>query len=72
VVLLMVTGVKAGLLDSIAGWLVVWVYGFWPPPPAGVSCMLVVTISVLCIAIMGGVGADFSGVKVCGDGFGGV
>jgi len=44
VVLLMVTGVKAGLLDSVAGG---WSFGFTGVSlRVGVSCMLVVTIPV--------------------------
>ena len=67
-VLLMVTGVKASLLDSVAGG---WSFGFTGfVPPHG--CELYDGGHNPGIAIMGVGGSDLSGVGVCGDGYGGV
>jgi len=65
VVLLMVTGVKASLLGSVAG---SWSFGFtgFVPPRGRVGG------HNAGFAIMGVGGSDLSGVGACGDGYGGV
>jgi len=68
VVLLMVTGVKASLLDSVAGG---WSFGFTGfVPPRG--CELYVGGHNPGFAIMGVGGSDLPVLGVCGDGCGGV
>jgi len=67
-VLLMVTVVKGGLLDSVVGGRRL---GFGFCPSAWV-CELYVGGHNTGFAIMGVGGPDLSGVGVCGDGYGGV
>jgi len=67
-VLLMVAGVKASLLDSVAGG---WSFGFKGfVLPRG--CELHVSGHYRGFAITGVGGSDLSGVGVCGDGYSGV